>query len=162
MADTEKSSGSERLKAYFKRSVFNPRLVKFGIVGTTGIVVNMGSLYVITELGKIPYFLASLVAIELSILSNFSINHGWTWKDRSEAGSTWSKLLRYHIGVGITAFFGNYLILIAMTEWFGVHYLISNLVGICLGTLANYVVNDLWTFKNRQVESARPNSQEYD
>ncbi len=149
MADTENTSGPVRVTAYVKKSVLHPRLIKFGIVGATGIVVNMGSLYLLTEIGKIPYFVASLIAIELSILSNFSINLGWTWKDRSEAGTTWAKLLRYHIGVGITAFFGNYLILIALTEWFGVHYLISNLVGICIGTFANYVVNDLWTFKSR-------------
>jgi dolichol-phosphate mannosyltransferase len=109
----------------------------------------MGSLYLLTDFGKIPYFVASLIAIELSILSNFSINLLWTWKDRSGAGTVWSKLVRYHVGVGITALLGNYLILIAMTEWFGVYYLVSNLVGIGVGTLANYIVNDLWTFKNR-------------
>jgi dolichol-phosphate mannosyltransferase len=55
--------------------------------------------------------------------------------------------VRYHIGAGATAFLGNYLILVALTELVGMHYMISNLIGIAVGTLANYVINDLWTFK---------------
>ncbi len=149
MSETENTTGSDRVASYVRKNLFHPRLLKFGVVGATGIAVNMGALYLLTDFGKIPYFLASLIAIELSILSNFSINLGWTWKDRMEAGTVWSKLVRYHIGVGITALLGNYLILIAMTEWLGVYYLISNLVGIGVGTLANYIVNDLWTFRNR-------------
>jgi dolichol-phosphate mannosyltransferase len=149
MPETENSTGGEGVASYVRKNVLHPRLLKFGVVGATGIAVNMGSLYLLTDFGKIPYFVASLIAIELSILSNFSINLLWTWKDRSGAGTVWSKLVRYHVGVGITALLGNYLILIAMTEWFGVYYLVSNLVGIGVGTLANYIVNDLWTFKNR-------------
>ena len=152
MIETDNSTGNERVASYVRKNLLHPRLLKFGVVGVTGIAVNMGALYLLTDFGKIPYFIASLIAIELSILSNFSINLGWTWKDRSEAGTVWSKLLRYHIGVGITALLGNYLILIAMTEWLGVYYLVSNLVGIGVGTLASYIVNDLWTFRNRKTE----------
>ncbi|HEY6951113.1 MAG TPA: GtrA family protein, partial [Bacteroidota bacterium] len=131
-----------------RTSVLSPRMLKFGIVGATGIVVNMGCLYAVTEYGKIPYFVGSLIAIELSILSNFWINLVWTWKDRSGAGTVWPKLLRYHVGAGATAFLGNYLILIGLTELFGVNYMLSNLIGIGVGTLSNFVINDLWTFKH--------------
>ncbi len=149
MINGEVTSNFHRLGSYVRKSLWSPRFVKFGLVGGTGIVVNMGSLYLLTEFAGIRYFLASLIAIELSILSNFSINLVWTWKDRSESGAVWTKLVRYHVGVGITALVGNYVVLIVMTEFFGVYYLASNLIGIAIGTVANYVVNDLWTFRNR-------------
>lgn len=136
---------------YLKNNFFTFRLLKFGIVGASGIVVNMSILYLFVEYVKFPYFVASLIAIELSILSNFTINLVWTWKDRVSKVSFWTKLLRYHIGVGVTAFAGNYLILIGLTEWFGIHYLLSNLVGIAVGTAINFIVNDLWTFKNSEM-----------
>ena len=138
-----------RLTSYFSGSVLSPRLIKFGIVGASGVVVNMAALYLLTDFGKIPYFVASIIAIELSIISNFTINFLWTWSDRSGDGTVWAKLVRYHIGAGATAFLGNYLILILLTEIFGMHYLISNLIGIGVGTFSNYIINDLWTFRHR-------------
>jgi dolichol-phosphate mannosyltransferase len=134
---------------YVKRSLLSPRIVKFGIVGASGVVVNVGCLYLLTEFARIPYFIASVIAIELSIISNFTINHLWTWRDRSEAGTLWRKIVRYHVGSGVTAFLGNYLILVALTEFFGMHYMISNLIGIAVGTFSNFLISDLWTFKKK-------------
>jgi dolichol-phosphate mannosyltransferase len=149
MTDNGSNEPPRGLVAYFKRSVLSPRLIKFGVVGASGVVVNVGSLYVITEFARIPYFVASLIAIELSIISNFTINLLWTWRDRSNEGTLWKKIVRYHIGAGATAVLGNYLILIALTEFFGMHYMISNLIGIAVGTFSNYLINDLWTFKKK-------------
>jgi dolichol-phosphate mannosyltransferase len=149
MPETGNTPDPLKSTSYIKTGILTPRFLKFGVVGASGVVVNMGGLYVFKEFAGIPYFVASLIAIELSILSNFTINLLWTWSDRSGEGSLWTKLLRYHIGAGATAFLGNYLILIALTELLGMHYMISNLVGIAVGTLANYVINDLWTFRKR-------------
>ncbi len=149
MAETENNGIAQRLLAYVRDGVVNPRILKFGVVGVSGIGVNMGSLYLLTEFAHIPYFIGSLIAIELSIMSNFWLNHVWTWKDRSESGPVWGKIVRYHVGAGLTAILGNYLILITLTEFFGINYLISNLIGIGVGTLGNFVINDLWTFKTR-------------
>jgi dolichol-phosphate mannosyltransferase len=150
MSNNEINESESGLLAYVKRSIFSPRLIKFGIVGASGVVVNVGGLYLFTEFARIPYFIASVIAIELSILSNFTVNLLWTWRDRSQEGTVWTKIVRYHIGAGATAFLGNYLILIALTEFFGMHYMISNLIGIAVGTISNYLINDLWTFKKKQ------------
>jgi dolichol-phosphate mannosyltransferase len=147
MTNTENMGSTQRLVTYIREGIVNPRILKFGVVGVSGIGVNMGTLYLLTEFARIPYFIGSLIAIELSILSNFWLNHIWTWKDRSEFGTVLGKVVRYHVGAGLTAILGNYLVLIALTEFFGINYLISNLIGIGVGTLGNFVINDLWTFK---------------
>jgi len=149
MPEPENIGVAQRLTAYIRKGLLNPRLVKFGVVGATGVGINMGCLFVLTEFVGIPYFAGSPIAIELSILTNFWMNLVWTWRDRSESGTLWTKIWRYHVGAGLTAILGNYLILIGMTELFGVNYLLSNLIGIGVGTLSNYVINDVWTFKNR-------------
>lgn len=149
MSSGEKEEEIPPTESYLKTGILTPRLLKFGVVGASGVVVNMGGLYILKEYAGIPYFVASVIAIELSILSNFTINLLWTWRDRSGDGSLWTKMIRYHIGAGATAFLGNYLILIALTEIFGIHYLISNLIGIGVGTLSNYIINDLWTFRKK-------------
>jgi len=149
MDGTETLSLVQRFKAYVTKTLLSPRMVKFGIVGASGTVVNMGLLYVLTDLGRMPYFISSVIAIEVSILSNFTINHLWTWSDRSGHGTLSGKLIRYHIGAGATGL-GNYLILILLTEMAGLHYLVSNLIGIGIGTMANFLINDLWTFRHRK------------
>ena len=58
------------------------RFLRFGLVGASGVVVNMAALIFLTEKLKINYAVSSLAAIELSILSNFALNNAWTWADR--------------------------------------------------------------------------------
>jgi dolichol-phosphate mannosyltransferase len=147
VSEIENTPDPTESKSYIRTGLLTPRFLKFGVVGASGVAVNMGGLYVFKEFAGIPYFIASLIAIELSILSNFTVNHLWTWRDRSGEGRVWTKLVRYHVGAGVTAFLGNYLVLIALTELLGMHYMISNLIGIAVGTLANYIINDLWTFR---------------
>ena len=141
---------------YVKRSLFTLRLLKFSLVGGSGVLVNMFCLYLLTELFQIFYIISSIVAIETSILSNFFLNSIWTWNDRKQQ-SSFNRLLKYHICVGITAIIANWLLLISLTELAGLHYLLSNLIGICIGVLINFVTNDLWTFypcksKNKQIK----------
>ncbi|MBF8296804.1 MAG: Dolichyl-phosphate beta-D-mannosyltransferase [Bacteroidetes bacterium] len=147
MPEIENPNDVPETKSYLKTGLLTPRFLKFGVVGASGVVVNMGGLYLFKEFAGIPYFIASLFAIELSILSNFTVNLLWTWRDRAGEGTLWTKILRYHIGAGATAFLGNYLVLIALTELLGLHYMVSNLIGIAVGTLSNYIINDLWTFR---------------
>jgi dolichol-phosphate mannosyltransferase len=149
MSEADAKRSDNKILEYLKHGVLSARLIKFGIVGASGVGVNVGCLYLLTEYAGIPYFIASIIAIELSILSNFTVNLLWTWRDRSKEGSLWTKMVRYHIGAGATAFLGNYLILIALTELLGMHYMVSNLIGIAVGTFSNFLVNDLWTFKKQ-------------
>ncbi len=85
------------------------------------------------------------MAIEISIISNFFLNDVWTWKDR-EKKKFHDRFIQYHISVGITAVVANWLLLVILTEVFHIYYLLSNLIGIAAGTLANFILNDLWTF----------------
>jgi dolichol-phosphate mannosyltransferase len=132
--------------AYFKSNILNPRILKFAIVGLSGVGVNMGMLFVLTDYFHIPYLISSILAIEISIISNFFLNDLWTWKDRIKKKYIY-RFIQYHISVGITAIFVNWLILLLLTEIFGVYYLLSNLIGIALGTAVNYILNDVWTFR---------------
>jgi dolichol-phosphate mannosyltransferase len=131
---------------YIKENLLHPRIVKFAIVGGSGVLVNMGILYLLTELFHIKYFLSSIFAIELSIISNFLLNDLWTWSERKKK-KFYRRLIQYHISAGITAFLANWLLLVFLTEVIGIYYMISNLIGIGVGMLSNFILNDLWTFR---------------
>lgn len=123
-------------------------LIKFGIVGGSGVLVNMGLLYVLTRFLSIRLEIASVIAIEVSILSNFFLNNLWTFKKRETHVPFWSRLLRYHLVTGLAGIV-NYLVLLLLVHALGWHDMLSNLIGIAIGTIINYTLNSLWTWRVR-------------
>ena len=136
---------------YIRQNLLQPRILKFAVVGLSGVVVNMGLLYLLTHYFGLYYLLSSIVAIEVSILTNFVLNDIWTWRDRQKK-SYWKRMLQYHISVGITAVLANWLLLIFFTEVVGLYYMTANLIGISVGMLFNYTLNDLWTFRGQKAD----------
>ncbi len=121
-----------------------PYLGKFSLVGISGIVVNQGCLTLFVSVFGFSLSIAGILAIELSILSNFLLNNFWTWKD-NKIGSFLQRFVKYH---AVTLLSGgvNYLILLTLTS-FGFHYFISNLIGMGFAALANFILNHFWTFQ---------------
>lgn len=122
--------------------------IKFGIVGGSGVIVNMGLLYILTRFFSVRLEIASAIAIEVSILSNFFLNNLWTFKKRNTHVPFWSRLLRYHLVTGLAGIV-NYLVLLLLVKTFGLHDMLSNLIGIAIGTVINYSLNSLWTWRVR-------------
>jgi putative flippase GtrA len=124
------------------------RFVKFGIVGGSGVVVNVGLLYAFTAYAKIDYRIASIIAIECAVINNFLWNYFWTWKDR-QAGSKRSfayMLFKFHLSSGLTALIVNWGLLVLLTETLHFYYHISNLIGIGCGAVVNFVLGHYWVF----------------
>jgi dolichol-phosphate mannosyltransferase len=125
------------------------RMLRFGIVGASGVVVNQGLLMLLHGTFELPLLLSSLVAIETSILSNFTLNSRWTWKiDLGRSLRSWvKKAVQYHAATVVTAFAGNVLVLMGLVHLFGVDYRPANLVGIAVGSGLNYVAGEFWVFR---------------
>jgi putative flippase GtrA len=141
------------------------RFVKFGIVGGSGVVVNVGLLHAFTAYAKIDYRIASIIAIECAVINNFLWNYFWTWKDR-QAGSKRSfayMLFKFHLSSGLTALVVNWGLLVilngvikvdyhlssvqVMHLHFGISNLhVSNLIGIVCGAVVNFVLGHFWVF----------------
>lgn len=130
---------------------FDPtRFIKFGIVGGSGIMVNMGGLWFFTEIVGFYYLVSSVLAIALAMISNFIWNDLWTWRDRGAPGvkAYLTRMAKFILVSSIAAYIGNLGILWALTHFFHIYYLISNLIGIAVGTALNYSVNNFWTFRS--------------
>jgi dolichol-phosphate mannosyltransferase len=124
-------------------------MLRFGIVGASGIVVNQGLLMLLHGAFELPLLLSSLIAVEMSILSNFTLNSRWTWKvDLGRSPRDWvRKAVQYHAATVVTAFAGNVVVLMGLVHLFGVDYRLANLVGIAVGSGLNYVAGEFWVFR---------------
>lgn len=124
------------------------RFLKYGLVGLSGVVINEFFLFFFTEHVGLFYLISSLIAIELSIVSNFTWNELWTFKDRVDNHKKFPKrLVKFNL-VSVGGIILNISVLFVITSFFGFHYLISNLFGIAAATLWNYFINLKWTFKS--------------
>jgi dolichol-phosphate mannosyltransferase len=134
------------------------RFLKFGLVGGSGVLVNAGILYGLTEWVSLDYRLAAVGAIELAIIHNFTWNYLWTWRERRPAtpGGWIGMFLKFNFSSGLTALALNWGILVFLTEIAGVHYLISNLAGIAAGTIANFCLSHFWAFAAPSPDSRPP------
>lgn len=124
-------------------------MLRFGLVGLSGVVVNQGLLMLLHGRLGAPLLLSSLVAIEVSILTNFALNHSWTWRVPFSEPGLLRRAIQYHAAAVMAAFAGNVVILMGAVELFGVDYRIANLLGIAVGTVINFTAGEVWIFRSR-------------
>ena len=113
-------------------------LVKFGIVGGVGVVVNEGLLILLQRAG-LYYLLAGAIAIEISILSNFALNDSWTFRDR-RSGKMTTRLARFNV-LMLAGLVVNLAVLDVGTSYLGLAAAISNLVGIGAAFILRYALS---------------------
>lgn len=118
-------------------------LGKFSLVGLSGIVVNQGTLAFLHQAFQVNLKIAGIIAIELSIISNFLLNNFWTWKEGKSRGFI-QRFAKYHL-VTLVSGAINYAILLALTS-LNINYLMANLLGIAVGMVINFIINHNWTF----------------
>ena len=131
--------------------------IKFALTGLSGVFVNLGSFQLLLNLG-VHKLLASPIAIELSIISNFLINNYWTFRDRALAGKKRIRGLKYNLVSLVTLMlsYGTFVLLSFLFP--AVPSVILQGCAIAPATLFNYSINSLWTF--RDITGGRPNEKE--
>ena len=134
------------LNAWWIRFERSKTFLKFGLVGASGVAVNLVSFTVLLNLGM-NKFLASPVAIEVSIITNFLLNNYWTFSAREMNDKVHIRGLKFNVVsfVALAVSYSTFLILSAFDPS-GIPQ-IHQAVGIIPATLINYFLNSYWTFK---------------
>jgi dolichol-phosphate mannosyltransferase len=122
--------------------------IKFGLVGLSGIIVNEGILIYLKEFAGFSIPIASVCAIELSVLNNFIWNDRWTFKTGKEhsVSSSWYRFAAFQV-VSIGGAIINFAVLTFMSLILGIDYRISNIIGILIAFVWNFLVNRNVTWK---------------
>ncbi|MFX1513111.1 MAG: GtrA family protein [Promethearchaeota archaeon] len=95
------------------------------------------------DLGFKRYAFAASFAILVVTIWNYSLNKYWSFEDKSEAD--FRQFLAYCI-VGASGVVVNLGILITLTEFVGIYYLISGAIGFVVSVITNFIFNKIWTF----------------
>ena len=126
-------------------SLFAKHAAKYYAVGASGILVNLGLLYYLTEYVGLWYFLSYALAISVSITSNFILNKFWTFRDSVDSQKTivmYVKFVSVSL-VGMAIQLGSVYVLV---ESLTVYYMLAALISICIAGAINFIINRRWTF----------------
>jgi dolichol-phosphate mannosyltransferase len=122
------------------------RLWKFLLVGASGTAVNLSILWLLAVQLEINGLVAWLAALEISVLSNFTLNRALTWNDRRAPGlrGLARNGLGYHFAVGAGMLISTVGFSVFSTA--GLPVMVSGLAGIVMGAGANYLGCDRLVF----------------
>jgi dolichol-phosphate mannosyltransferase len=121
--------------------------IKFILVGASGVIVNLGCFTLLLNIGVNKY-LASPVAIQISIVSNFLLNNYWTFRWRNTADSIQLRGVKFNI-VSLASLTISFMAFILLSVAFPhIHPALIQLSGIIPATVINYMGNSYWTFRH--------------
>ena len=119
-------------------------LLKYVLVGLSGIFVNEWFLFL---LHAYNIYAAELIAVEVSLITNFILNESWTFKHRKLDKGSRGVLKRLAAAnmLFATGFIVNYVSFFVLF-FVGVYYLLANLIAIVLAFVFNYITASLFVW----------------
>ena len=127
------------------------RFWKFALVGASGVLVNLLTLITLVEYFDAGPTVAWIIAVGLSILSNFLLNNAFTWRDVRHS-SRIHFLLRGALAypVAIIALGANFAVYYPIIKYISAdfpYYAIAAFLGIVAGTSANFILSSRFVFR---------------
>ena len=121
------------------------RFARFALAGTSGFVVQMAAMGVLTSILGVNYLIATVIAVEAAILANFVWHQRWTFRDRS--GAWLERLIQFNALNAITSIFGSLFLTALFVEAAGLHPVLANIVSVAALSLINFVGADRFVFR---------------
>jgi len=125
------------------------QLVRFGLVGGIGFVVNLVVYAVCVHAAGVDYHVANVVAWLVAVLNNFVLNRHWTF-DAAD-GRAHAQAVRFLL-VSLVAEALSLLLLTLFVETAGVAKVPAQALAVGCSMPVNFLGNKLWSFRR---ESAR-------
>jgi putative flippase GtrA len=120
------------------------QLVRYGVVGASGYVVNLIVFTLTVHPLGIPYQLAAVLAFVVSVLNNFWWNRHWTFG--AGDGHAGFQAMRFFV-VSAVAFALSYVVLIALVEGAGLAKVPAQAISIVAATPLSFLGQKLWSFR---------------
>jgi putative flippase GtrA len=122
------------------------QLVRFGLVGGVGFVVNVAVYALFVHGAGFEYRIASVVAWLVAVVNNFVLNRHWTF-DAGE-GRAHHQAARF-LAVSLAAEIVSLLLLTVFVESAHVAKVPAQALAVALSMPFNFLGNKLWTFGSR-------------
>lgn len=122
------------------------KLIKFGVVGFSGMLIDFGITWLLKEKMKINKYVANSTGFILAASSNYLWNRLWTFNSANNQIAT--EYFSF-IAVSVIGLLFNNLIIYICSEKLRINFYISKLIAIFFVTLWNFGMNYFFTFAAR-------------
>lgn len=122
------------------------RFLRFGLVGFSGVFVDMAVLYLLSDPTTLawPLTRSKIIAGEIAILNNFFWNDAWTFADVSARQQEWHQRLKRFMKFNAICLAGlvlNVLVLNLVFNFLIPNRYIANFIAIAVATIWNFWIN---------------------
>ncbi len=141
--------------AYYFPLVFrladkNKKIIKFVFSGSVAAVVDLGTLYILTEFLGFFYLVSAGFSYFMGFLVSFSLQKFWTFRDSSLLYI--KKQFFHYSALTLGTLFLDLLFLYILVEKLGVYYLLAQIIAGAVIALGRFLVNNFIIFKKTQYE----------
>lgn len=119
------------------------QLLRFGAVGASGYVVNLGTFATSVHVLSIDYRVAAVMAFLVAVANNFFWNRHWTFG--AADGHAGFQAARFFVVSGL-AFAFSFAVLSLLVSSAGVSEVPAQALSIVAATPLNFAGNKLWSF----------------
>jgi putative flippase GtrA len=119
------------------------QLVKFGVVGGIGYVINLAVFAALNEALGVHHILSAVGAFCVAVTNNFLWNRRWTF--RATEGHPGFQAARF-LTVSVLALGVNLILLYLLVDVAGAPELPSQALSVAAAMPFNFIGNKLWTF----------------
>lgn len=141
--ETARLRGGRRVRAGLRKPSNWLQLVRFGVVGASGYVVNLAVFALLVHGVGLHYTLAAVGAFVVALTNNFIWNRLWTF--RASDGHAGFQAARFCV-VSLVAFGFNLAVLYVLVEGVGMSEVPAQALAIAAATPLNFIGNKLWSF----------------
>jgi putative flippase GtrA len=120
------------------------QLVRFGLVGGMGFVINLAVYALCVHVLKIDYHFAAVAAWLVAVVNNFVLNRHWTFDAR--AGRAHFQALRF-LAISLVALGFSLLLLMLLVESVGMGKIPAQALAVAASMPLNFLGNKLWSFR---------------
>ena len=133
------------------------RFLKFGIVGFSGVFVDMAILYLLSDASTLHWGLtrSKIISSEVAVINNFLWNDLWTFSDISSHQKGWQKRIKRFLKFNFICLFGmglNLIILNLLYNYAHINQYIANLIAIAIVTIWNFWFNLKLSWRVTQIK----------
>jgi putative flippase GtrA len=132
-----------RIGAAARRPASWLQLVKFGLVGGSGYLINLAVFAVLSETLGLHHLAAAIGAFCVAVTNNFLLNRHWTFT--AGDGHAGFQAMRFFV-VSIAALLLNLVALEALITETSLGDLSAQAIAVAIAMPFNFLGNKLWTF----------------